>query len=92
MNYDFDKVIDRTNTNSLKYDFAVERGRPADVLPLLKETFAFVADYEGEVPGTTPRDCGTCLLHDLPMARYEAAKYLHEVLECATEENLNYPL
>ena len=34
MNYDFDKVIDRTNTNSLKYDFAVERGRPADVLPL----------------------------------------------------------
>ena len=26
MNYDFDKVIDRTNTNSLKYDFAVDRG------------------------------------------------------------------
>ena len=34
MNYDFDSVIDRKNTNSLKYDFAVERGRPADVLPL----------------------------------------------------------
>lgn len=32
--YDFDKIIDRRNTNSLKYDFAVERGRPADVLPL----------------------------------------------------------
>ena len=64
----------------------------ADVLPLLRETFAFVAGFEGEVPGTTPRDCGTCLLHALPMARYEAAKYLHEVLECATEENLNYPL
>ena len=25
MNYDFDKVIDRTNTNSLKYDFAAAR-------------------------------------------------------------------
>ena len=34
MRYDFDTVIDRKNTNSLKYDFAVERGRPADVLPL----------------------------------------------------------
>ncbi len=32
--YDFDQEISRRNTNSLKYDFAVERGRPADVLPL----------------------------------------------------------
>ena len=44
MNYDFDKVIDRTNTNSLKYDFAVERGRPADVLPL------WVADMDFPPP------------------------------------------
>lgn len=32
--YDFDKNIDRHNTDCLKYDFAVRRGRPADVLPL----------------------------------------------------------
>lgn len=32
--YDFDKVVDRRGTNSLKYDFASERGYPADVLPL----------------------------------------------------------
>lgn len=32
--FDFDKLTDRHGTNSLKYDFAVERGRPADVLPL----------------------------------------------------------
>ena len=31
--YDFDKVIDRRNTDCLKYDFAVQRGRPQDVLP-----------------------------------------------------------
>lgn len=31
--YDFDKVIDRRGTDCLKYDFAVERGKPADVLP-----------------------------------------------------------
>ena len=34
MKYDFDRVTDRKNTSCLKYDFAVERGRPADVLPL----------------------------------------------------------
>ncbi len=33
-NLDFDRVIDRRNTDSLKYDFAVKRGKPADVLPL----------------------------------------------------------
>ena len=32
--YDFDKVVNRQGTNSLKYDFAAERGYPADVLPL----------------------------------------------------------
>lgn len=62
-----------------------------DILPLMKETFNFIADFDGEVPGTTARDCGTYLLHDLPMARYEAKKYLEETLNCATEENLNYP-
>lgn len=62
-----------------------------DILELMKETFAFIASYEGEVPGATPKDCGNYLLQDLPMARYEAAKYLHEVLERITEANLNYP-
>ena len=42
--YDFDTVIDRMNTNSLKYDFAVERGKPADVLPL------WVADMDFRAP------------------------------------------
>ena len=62
-----------------------------DILPLMKETFSFIAGYEGEVPGATPRDCGNYLLMNLPMARWEAAKYLHEVLEQASEENLTYP-
>lgn len=33
-NINFDEVIDRKNTESLKYDFAARRGRPEDVLPL----------------------------------------------------------
>ena len=42
--YDFDKVVDRKNTLSLKYDFAVQRGRPADILPL------WVADMDFQAP------------------------------------------
>lgn len=42
--YDFDQVIDRWNTNSLKYDFAVEHHRPAGVLPL------WVADMDFRAP------------------------------------------
>lgn len=30
----FDEVIDRRNTDCLKFDFAERRGKPADVLPL----------------------------------------------------------
>lgn len=62
-----------------------------DMLPVLRETFSFIASFEGEIPGAAPRDCGNWLLHDLPAAKAEAAKYLHEVLEKAGEENLNYP-
>jgi len=35
MKYDFDKIIDRRNTDSLKYDFAAQRGKPEDILPML---------------------------------------------------------
>lgn len=44
MSYDFDRIVDRKNTNSLKYDFAVERGKPADILPL------WVADMDFPAP------------------------------------------
>lgn len=42
-NLDFDTVIERKNTKSLKYDFAVRRGKPKDVLPL------WVADMDFKV-------------------------------------------
>ena len=47
-----------------------------DVLPLLQEAFAFVADFEGEVPGASPKDCGNYLLMNLPEARMAARDYL----------------
>ena len=62
-----------------------------DILPLMIETFEFIRDFEGAIPGATPRDCGNYLLNNLPMAKWEAEKYLREVLTVATEENLVYP-
>ena len=62
-----------------------------DILPLMRETFSFIATFDGDVPGQTPKHCGNYLLMNLPEARWEAKKYLTEVLECATEANLHYP-
>ena len=44
MKYSFDTIIDRRNTDSLKYDFAARRGKPEDVLPL------WVADMDFRTP------------------------------------------
>ena len=62
-----------------------------DIVELMKRTFNFVANFDGEIPGAAAKDCGNYLLHDLPMAKYEAAKYLHEVLEDIKEEYMVYP-
>ena len=61
-----------------------------EIVKLMIDTFEFVANYDGVVPGTEPQDCGNYLLHDLPMARYEAKQYL-KVLKNIKHENLNYP-
>lgn len=64
---------------------------PADVVPLLCEAMEFVAGYEGEVPGATPRDCGNYSFMDLAAAREAAGRYLEDVLRNPKPENLNYP-
>lgn len=63
-----------------------------DIVELMRETFRFIRDFEGEVPGVAAKDCGNYLLHNLPMAKYEAAKYLSEVLDVIEEKNLIYPI
>ncbi len=62
-----------------------------DILPLMLETFRFIADFEGEIPGATARDCGNYTYNDLDEARMEARKYLTEVLDCITPQQLVYP-
>ena len=63
----------------------------SEILPLMIETFTLIRDFEGDIPGATARDCGNYLFNNLPMAKWEADKYLTEVLLKAEYENLNYP-
>lgn len=62
-----------------------------DIVDLMRRMFAFIKDFEGEVPGAAARDCGNYLDMNLPMAKYLAAKYETEVLKSISEERLVYP-
>ncbi len=62
-----------------------------DIVPLMQEMFAFIAEFEGDVPGACAKDCGNYLDMNLPMAKYLAGKYLSGVLENISEDRLNYP-
>ena len=61
-----------------------------DVLELVKACFRFVADFRGEVPGASAKDCGNYLDMNLPMANHWGKKYAH-LLENITPDRLTYP-
>lgn len=88
-----DRIIYWGPMGCLTGNYLLMRGdlEPKDIVGLMQKTFKFVADFEGEIPGAAPKDCGNWLLHDLPMARLEARKFLTEVLEVIKDENMNYP-
>lgn len=88
-----DRIIYWGPMGCLTGNYLLMRGdlEPKDIVGLMQKTFKFVADFEGEIPGAAPKNCGNWLLHDLPMARWEARKFLTEVLEVIKDENMNYP-
>lgn len=61
------------------------------IVPLMQEMFTFIANFEGEVPGASAKDCGNYLDMNLPMAKYLAKKYLNDVLNDIQEDRLIYP-
>ncbi len=62
-----------------------------DIVPLVREMYEFIRDFEGEVPGASPMDCGNYLDINLPMAKYLAAEYLDRVIRDIDESRLVYP-
>lgn len=62
-----------------------------DIMPLIIQMYEFIRDFEGDVPGASPKDCGNYLDLNLSMAKYIADKYLENVLYRITDEQLVYP-
>lgn len=60
-----------------------------DIIPLIKETFRFITDFDGVVPGASPKDCGNYLLMNLPEARMAARDYL-AILEDPEKLKIEY--
>lgn len=61
-----------------------------DVVGIITELFEFISKYQGIVPGADAASCGNYLDMNLNMAKYEAKKYLKEVLYNIEKENLYY--
>lgn len=59
MSTDFDTIIDRRGTNSIKYDFARERGKPQDALPM------WVADMDFPAPTEVLTDLQKAVAHGI---------------------------
>ena len=62
-----------------------------DIMPLMVEMFEFIRDFNGPVPGASPKDCGNYLDMNLPMANYLAKRYLENVLYHIPADRLVYP-
>lgn len=62
-----------------------------DVIALVSEMIDFIVNYDDEIPGCSPRDCGNYLDNNLSMARYYARKYQNEVINDMSPAHLKYP-
>ena len=62
-----------------------------DIVPLMIEMFEFIRDFEGEIPGASPKDCGNYLDMNLGMANYLASRYLENTLYDIDDAHLVYP-
>ena len=60
-----------------------------DVIRLLQDTCAFIADYEGEIPGSTAIECGNYREHSLPKAKAYGAD-MARVLKDWTPDKMVY--
>ena len=62
----------------------------SDVLELVRNCFAFIADFSGDIPGATAKDCGNYSDMDLRTANERAEKYAL-ILSNPSSDRLIYP-
>lgn len=62
-----------------------------EIYPLVRELFTYVRDFEGEIPGARPGECGNYLDQNLSMAHWLANRYLEQDIADSTTVRLAYP-
>ncbi len=65
--------------------------KPCELIGLMRNMFAFIIDFEGDIPGASAKDCGNYLDMNLNLAKIYARKYYAEVLETPSDDRMNYP-
>ena len=74
-----DRVIYWGPMGCLTGCYLIMKGAPdpeRELLPLMLASFRHLRDYAGEIPGATAVNCGNFRLHDLAMAKWEAAAFV----------------
>ncbi len=69
--------------------FLVRNMKHTDAIQLMQDTFRFIADFTGTIPGTTAAECGNYLEHDLETAKKEASNFL-PIISDWNEQKLRY--
>ncbi len=64
---------------------------PQDIAPALAEMFGWIAGFEGDIPGATPRDCGNYSFNDLEGAHRAARRFADCTLHCLDKAHTVYP-
>lgn len=63
----------------------------ADVADLVHRMFVFIREFEGEIPGAKPEECGNYHDNDLPQAKWWARRYLANTLDVLDDAHTHYP-
>ena len=64
---------------------------PADVAALVLRLFEFARDFEGEIPGAKPEECGNYHDSDLAQAKWWARRYVADTLSVLDDAHTHYP-
>lgn len=88
-----DKLIYWGPMGCLTGFYIIVKGRPAasEMYPIMLESFTHLSEYEGEVPGAGPENCGSYLMHDLPMAKWEAKRFVEYLTTADKGDIFEYP-
>ena len=69
--------------------FLVRNMEPSEVIDLIRDTFAFIASFDGDIPGVSAAECGNFREHSLAGAKQEAVRFA-EVIRDWTTDRLTY--